>query len=68
MHRATARCVNCDAAMDPKTSIAIWDVFCREFRQDCFVNTVLAEGGLVLFKAKAPQPACHVYDGAQTKL
>ena len=26
-----------------------------------------AEGGLVLFKAKAPQPACHVHDGAQTK-
>ena len=52
----------------PDSSMPILHVFCRGFRQDCFVNTVLAEGGLVLFKAEAPQPACHVHDGAQTKL
>jgi hypothetical protein len=46
----------------------ILHVFCREFRQDCFVNSVLAEGGLVLFKAKAPQPDHDVHDSAQTKL
>ena len=38
--------------MPDSSYVQILHVFCREFRQDCFVNTVLAEGGLVLFKAR----------------
>jgi hypothetical protein len=39
-------------------------VFCRELRQDRLVFSVLAKRGLVLLKAKAPQPACDIHDSA----
>jgi hypothetical protein len=35
-----------------------------EIGQDAYVYSILAEGGLVLLKAKAPQPACRVHDTA----
>jgi hypothetical protein len=42
----------------------ILHVFCRQLRQDLFVNSVFAESGLVLLKAKAPQPHCQIHDSA----
>ena len=42
----------------------VLQVLRRKARQDLFRDCVLAESGLVLFKAKAPQPACHVHKTA----
>jgi hypothetical protein len=45
--------------------------FCASTRdpgQDALIYLVLAEYRLILFEAKAQQPACHVHDDAQTKL
>ena len=46
----------------------ILQVFRRELRQNGFVHRVVAESGLVLLKAKAPQPHCHVHDGSTRRL
>jgi hypothetical protein len=35
----------------------------REAVQDCLVDLVIPEYGLVFFEAKAPQPTSHVHDG-----
>jgi hypothetical protein len=36
----------------------------REAGKELFRDSVLAESGLVLFEAKAPQPHCQVHDSA----
>ena len=45
----------------------ILQILRREAGKELFRNSVLAESGVVLFKAKAPQPDHHVHDGAQTQ-
>jgi hypothetical protein len=59
----TARLCDCLKQLPavPNSSYAqILHVFCRQLRQDCFVNSILAESGLVLLKTKAPQPTVNV--------
>jgi len=41
-------------------------VLIRQIGQDAEVYSVLTESGLVLLKAKAPQPTTKVHDGALT--
>ena len=40
----------------------------RQARKDRLVYLILAECRLILPEAKAPQPACHVHDGAHSAL
>jgi hypothetical protein len=42
----------------------ILQILRREAGKELFRNSVIAEGGLVLFKSKAPQPHCHIHDSA----
>jgi hypothetical protein len=47
-----------------KRDTELLQVLIRQIGQDADVYGVLAESGLVLFKAKAPQPTSKVHDGA----
>ena len=42
----------------------LFQVLIRQIGQDAEVYSVLAENGLVLFEAKAPQPASQIHDRA----
>jgi hypothetical protein len=39
-------------------------VLVRQIGQDAVVYRIIAKRGLVLLKAKTPQPTCHVHDTA----
>ena len=43
-----------------KQNIKLLQVLIRQIGQDAVVYRVIAKRGLVLLKAKAKQPACHV--------
>jgi hypothetical protein len=47
-----------------KQDTKLLQVLIRQIGQDAVVYRVIAKRGPVLLKAKAPQPACHVYDTA----
>ena len=47
-----------------KQDTELLQVLVRKIGQDAVVYRVIAKRGLVLLKAKAPQPACHVHDTA----
>ena len=47
-----------------KQDTELLQVLIRQIGQDAVVYRVIAKRGLVLLKAKAPQPACHVHDTA----
>ncbi len=49
--------------MTDRTNADFLQVLLREAREDPFVNLVLAEGPLVSFEAKAPQPKQDVHGG-----
>ena len=50
------------AAMPECRDAKLLQVLSRQVRQDRFVNLVLAEGPLVSFEAKAPQPGSEVHN------
>ena len=57
-------CVEERTAMPNDGYAQILQILRREARKELFRNGVLAEGSLVLFEAKAPQPHCQIHDSA----
>ena len=49
-----------------KQNTKLLQVLFRQIGQDAGVYRVIAKRALVLLKAKTPQPACHVHDGAHS--
>ena len=47
-----------------KQNTKLLQVLIRQIGQDAVVYRVIAKRGLVLLKAKAPQPHCQVHDSA----
>ena len=54
-------------AMPNSGDAKLFQVLCRQARENPFVNLVLAEGRLVLFEAEAPQPDHEVHEGRPTQ-
>ena len=50
--------------MPDQSDTKILQVLRRQTRQDRVVNPILAEGRLILFEAKPPQPTSDVHGGA----
>src|SRR5262249_41337526 len=52
------------AAVAERGDAKLLEVLCRQVREDCLVNLILAEDCLVLPEAQAPQPDHDVHDSA----
>src|SRR6478736_4859265 len=54
--------------MSDKSDAKILQVLSRQPRQDRVVDLILAEGRLILFEAKLPQPTSDVHGGTLVRL
>ena len=53
--------------MPDNADTKILQVLCRQTRQDRVVDLILAEGCLILFEAKPPQPTSDVHGAAPVR-